>query len=201
MRRSRAGARDAASVSGQGNLRTPVDARRFALAHRLPPYLFFDRSQFTTFHHARDVVRALVLVLQVVRVLPDVEPRGSPFLPSMSGLSWFGVLVIESFPPSLHAATPSLSRIVPPPAALNCSLNFAKSPNALLIASPSLPVGSPPAFGAHDLPEHRVIPVAAAVVADRGAHGFRHRVDVRASGRRATCPQARAPSRSPRSGC
>jgi hypothetical protein len=27
---------------------------------------------------------------------------------------------------------------------LNCSLNFAKSPNALPIASATLPVGSPP---------------------------------------------------------
>jgi hypothetical protein len=34
------------------------------------------------------------------------------------------------------------------PAAWNCSLNVAKLPKALVMASASAPVGSPPAFGA-----------------------------------------------------
>ena len=61
-------------------------------------------------------------------------------LPSISGLSWFGVLVIDSLPPSvINHAQPEPKR--PAPVAANCSLNFAKSPNALLIASASFPVG------------------------------------------------------------
>src|SRR5215213_23813 len=64
----------------------------------------------------------------------------------MSGLSWFGVLVIASLPPSLTSHThPEPKR--PTPAALKASLNFSKSPNALLIASASFPVGPPPPFG------------------------------------------------------
>ena len=69
------------------------------------------------------------------------------FWPSISGLSWFGVLVIESLPPELIShAQPDPNR--PTPAALNCSRNFAKSPNALLMAGPRFPPGSPPALGA-----------------------------------------------------
>src|SRR5438270_7272954 len=67
-------------------------------------------------------------------------------LPSINGLSWFGVLVIESLPPSLSShAQPEPKR--PTPAAANCSLNFSKSPNDDLIASPTLPPGAPPALG------------------------------------------------------
>src|SRR2546421_12447436 len=67
-------------------------------------------------------------------------------LPSMSGLSWFGVLVIDSLPPSLSShAHPEPKR--PAAAAANCSLNLSKPPNEDLIASPNAPVGSPPAFG------------------------------------------------------
>ncbi len=55
------------------------------------------------------------------------------FCPSISGLSWFGVLVIESLPPVLIShAHPEPNR--PTPAALNCSRNLAKSPNVLFIA-------------------------------------------------------------------
>jgi hypothetical protein len=68
-------------------------------------------------------------------------------LPSISTLSWLGVLVIESFPALVTSHThPEPKRAAP--AALNCSRNFAKSPNASLIAFPTLPPGSPPAFGA-----------------------------------------------------
>src|SRR3954465_5418552 len=68
------------------------------------------------------------------------------FFPSISGLSWFGVLVIDNLPPSLMSqAQPDPNR--PVPAAANCSLNLLKSPNALLMASPSLPLGSPPLLG------------------------------------------------------
>src|SRR5215207_3049966 len=67
--------------------------------------------------------------------------------PSISGLSWFGVLVIDSFPPSLFSHTQPLPKR-PAPAFAHSSLNLSKLPNAELIASATLPVGAPPAFGA-----------------------------------------------------
>src|SRR6186713_182373 len=67
--------------------------------------------------------------------------------PSISGLSWFGVLVMDSFPPSFRSHTQPLPNR-PAPALAHCSLNASKLPNAPLIASAALPVGAPPAFGA-----------------------------------------------------
>jgi hypothetical protein len=55
------------------------------------------------------------------------------------------------------------------PASLSCVLSSSRPPNVSLIAAASAPEGSPPPLGAHDLPEQRVVCVAAAVVADRGA--------------------------------
>src|SRR5689334_7876054 len=65
----------------------------------------------------------------------------------MRGLSWLGVLVIDSlpFPSSTSHAQPEPKR--PAAAAANCSLNFAKSPNDDFMAAASLPDGSPPLFG------------------------------------------------------
>src|SRR3981081_1163056 len=69
------------------------------------------------------------------------------FFPSIRGLAGVGVRARESLPPVLIShAQPDPKR--PTPAALNCSRNFAKSPNAVLIAAPSFPPGSPPALGA-----------------------------------------------------
>src|SRR6185436_6523333 len=68
-------------------------------------------------------------------------------LPSISGLSWFGVLVIDSLPPSLSSHTQPLPKR-PAPALPHCSLNASKPPNEPLIASATLPVGAPPALGA-----------------------------------------------------
>src|SRR5207249_5148006 len=61
----------------------------------------------------------------------------------MSGLSWFAVLKISSLPPARAShAQPLPNRVVA--ALASCSLNFAKSPNVFLMASASVPVGSPP---------------------------------------------------------
>src|SRR5688500_2425506 len=69
------------------------------------------------------------------------------FLPSISGLSWLGVLVTSSLPLlSTTHAQPLPKRVVP--AWLTAVLNFSKSPNAPLIASATAPVGAPPALGA-----------------------------------------------------
>src|SRR4051812_23039772 len=68
-------------------------------------------------------------------------------LPSISGLSWFGELVMESLPPSFSSHTQPLPKR-PPPAFAHSSLNLSKPPNELLIASAILPVGLPPALGA-----------------------------------------------------
>jgi hypothetical protein len=54
-------------------------------------------------------------------------------LPSISGLSWLGVLSILSPPRStINHAHPEPKR--PTPAAANCSLNLSKLPKALSIA-------------------------------------------------------------------
>ena len=64
-------------------------------------------------------------------------------LPSINGLSWFGVLVMDSLPPSFISHTqPEPKR--PAAAAANCSLNLSRSPNDALMASASLPLGAPP---------------------------------------------------------
>src|SRR6185437_15966292 len=64
----------------------------------------------------------------------------------MSGLSWFGVLVIDNLPPSFTShAQPDPKR--DPAAAANCSLSLAKLPNAEVIALPTAPLGSPPLPG------------------------------------------------------
>ena len=69
------------------------------------------------------------------------------FLPSISGLSWFGVLITSSLPPlSITHAQPLPKRVAP--AWLTAVLNFSKSPNELLMASATAPVGAPPAPGA-----------------------------------------------------
>src|SRR5262245_12093885 len=68
------------------------------------------------------------------------------FLPSISGLSWLGVLVMESFDPSSSRHTKPLPHR-PAPALAHCSLNASKPPNDPVMASPILPVGAPPAFG------------------------------------------------------
>ncbi len=68
-------------------------------------------------------------------------------MPSISGLSWFGVLAIDSLPPSSISHTQPLPKRPAPPCP-TASLNSSKLPNAALIASATLPVGAPPAFGA-----------------------------------------------------
>src|SRR6185295_4199072 len=75
------------------------------------------------------------------------RPRMGADLPSISGLSWFGELVIDSLPPSFISHTQPLPKR-PAPAFAHSSLNLSKLPNAALIPSATLPVGAPPAFGA-----------------------------------------------------
>src|SRR5690349_20300621 len=68
-------------------------------------------------------------------------------LPSISGLSWLGVLVTSRLP-SLLATThdqPEPKR--PAPALLTASLRPSTPPNLLLIASASAPLGAPPPLG------------------------------------------------------
>ena len=57
----------------------------------------------------------------------------------------------------------------PVAAALNFSLNVSKLPNAELIALATLPDGAAAGAGSDDGPEHRVIDMPAAVVANGGA--------------------------------
>src|SRR5688500_1768614 len=65
----------------------------------------------------------------------------------MSGLSWFGVLLIASVP----ASSTSYNQLLPKRAAAalpHSALKLSKLPNAALIACAALPVGAPPAVGA-----------------------------------------------------
>src|ERR1051325_1862144 len=68
------------------------------------------------------------------------------FLPSINGLSWFGVLTIETLPPSLSSHTQPLPKR-PAPALAHSVLKLSKLPNEELMASATLPVGAPPALG------------------------------------------------------
>ena len=99
------------------------------------------------------------------------------FFPSISGLSWFGVLITSSLPPlSITHAQPLPKRVVP--AWLTAVLNFSKSPNALLMRVGDRAGRRAAGVRAHQLPEERVVPVAAAVVADRRLDVVRDAVDV-----------------------
>src|ERR1700688_3062915 len=65
------------------------------------------------------------------------------FPPDINGLSWLGVDSIASLPSfTTTQGQPEPNR--PTPAAANFVLKSAKEPKADLIASPSLPAGSPP---------------------------------------------------------
>ena len=77
---------------------------------------------------------------------------------------------------SISHAQPLPKRVVP--AWLTAVLNFSKSPNALLIASRDRAGRRAAGVRRHQLPEHRVVPVAAAVVAHRRLDVVRHAVDV-----------------------
>ena len=59
-------------------------------------------------------------------------------------------------------------------AALNFSLNAAKLPNVLLMALGEFTGWLAAGVGSHDGPEHGVIGMAAAIVADGGADVFRN---------------------------
>ena len=88
------------------------------------------------------------------------------FLPSISGLSWFAVLSMTSLPPA------SISQAQPLPKRVDAGLGellleaCRSRRTTTLIASP-IAAGRLAALArAHDLPEHRVVDVTAAVVAD-----------------------------------
>ena len=74
-------------------------------------------------------------------------------------------------------AQPEPNRVVA--AWLNFVLKSAKLPNALLDGVRQIALGLASSAFLHDLPEHRVIHVAAAVVAHGGADVFRNFVDLR----------------------
>src|SRR5258708_37276655 len=64
----------------------------------------------------------------------------------MRGVAGSGVEGIWGLPPDHGTHAQPLPRR-PVPAAAICSLNLAKSPKVFLIASPTAPLGSPPALG------------------------------------------------------
>src|SRR5450759_1193701 len=118
-----------------------------------------------------DVVGSLVLVLEVVRVFPDIETHDR-FLAFHERI----VLVRRAGDRELSAGVEQ-----PRPARAESShargaellIKLGEIPERALDRGPEVSTGLPSGLGGHDLPEHRVIPVPTAVVPDGGADRFR----------------------------
>src|SRR5205823_10042209 len=93
-----------------------------------------------------DVVGPAVLVIEIIGVFPNVEAEKRCISVHERTVLVRGGYDFElsTFVLNQHAQ-PLPKR--PTPAAANFSLNASKLPNADLISSASLPLGSPPAFG------------------------------------------------------
>ena len=76
----------------------------------------------------------------------DAEDRDEA-APSISGLSWFGVVTISTAPPLPTASHAQPEPKTPAADAANLSLNSSNEPKAASIFSASTPDGAPPAFG------------------------------------------------------
>src|SRR4051794_12972842 len=130
--------------------------------HRVPPRL--------------EVVRALVLVLEVVRVLPDVVAQDRRLAVAD------GAVLVRRARDRQAAAVDD----EPGPAGaelahargLELLLEVVERPERVLDRVRELAVGLAAAVGAHRLPERRVVEVAAAVVAHRAALVLRHGLEV-----------------------
>ena len=66
----------------------------------------------------------------------------------------------------------------PTPAASNLALKSSKLPNAALMSSRELAGRRAAGVRAEDFPEEGVVPMAAAVVAHRAAHGVGHHAEI-----------------------
>src|SRR3954467_8926574 len=100
------------------------------------------------------VVRALVLVLEVVGVLPDVDPDQRRLaggdrrvLVRGAGDGEPGAIVDEPGPAAPEPREPPPPPTCPPPAAFTCSLSWSRPPNVSPIRLASSPEGSPPPSG------------------------------------------------------
>ncbi len=89
-------------------------------------------------------------------------------LPLESGLSWLGVVTISSLP-SLQMSQPQPEPNCLAVFSLNCFLNSFEGAEVLLDLVADGAGGLAAAVRLHDLPEHAVVHVAAAVVAHHGA--------------------------------
>jgi hypothetical protein len=97
-----------------------------------------------------EIVRAPVVVLEIVSVLPEVVAEDRRALDGrvvISGLSWFGVVAIESCPSRSARSQTQPDPNWPTPASPNCFLNASSDPNASSITTASRPTGGlPPGF-------------------------------------------------------
>jgi hypothetical protein len=111
--------RRACSTSGMPGL---VSAGHLSPVHHVPEYV--------------DVLQAAVSVLEVVGVLPRVQPQHRR-LPSMSGESWLAVVSIETERSGLTIshAQPEPNRAPGAAAATNCSLRLSSEPKPQVMAS------------------------------------------------------------------
>jgi len=114
-----------------------------------------------------DVVRATVLVVEVVRVLPHVDAEQG-VRPSEIGQSWLVVVTISTRVPSCTShAQPEPNVLIA--AASIVSLKRSMVRNVSRIARASLPSGSPPPSGDMLSQKMAVVEVTAEVVRDRAA--------------------------------
>ena len=96
----------------------------------------------------------------------------------MHGQSWLAVEQTASVPSSFFTshAQPEPKRVAA--ALANCFLERVERAEGLVDGRGEIAGGSVGAAGSDDFPEKRVVGVAAAVVADRGADVLRHRGEV-----------------------
>ena len=97
-------------------------------------------------------------------------------MPSISGLSWFGELVIDSLPPSFISHTQPLPKR-PTPALPPLFLELVEAAKRAVDGVRDLSGRIPAGVGGHPRPELCVIPVAAAVVADGRTDRLRDAVE------------------------
>ena len=123
------------------------------------------------------ILGTAIVVFQIVGVLPNVVAhdgvqalRDGTVLVG-SGDNFHFALIVGGEP---DPSTAELART----GGIELFLKLLKSPNVFLMTSPTGPAGSPPPSRFHDAPEHGVVHVAAAVVADGIANVFGNRIQV-----------------------
>src|SRR3954465_3677131 len=144
-----------------GAARCPISALGESLLHFLPIDHVPPR---------RDVIRPLVLVLQVVGVLPHIESHDRLLtfhqrvvLVRRAGDREFAALVDQPHPARSEASHAGRAELL---------AKFREVAERALDGRAEISPRLPACVGTHNLPEHRVVPVATTVVSHRGSNCF-----------------------------